>query len=336
MRVTRLITTALLAVAAQTHAAEKQALQPVSIVLQWDHQSQFAGYYMALDKGFYEKEGLDVTIIRGGPDVRPCEMLAAGKAQFCTTMLSTALEKREGGMPLVLVSQIINRSNFEVVAWKKPDKAASALILQPDDLNGRSMTVWKDDFRLPFMTFLDVNNIKMRVLPQYYSLSLFINHGVDACSAMHYNEYHWLLQHGVDPEDLTVFPLWQYGVDLPEDGIYATADMVSDNPQICRAFARASIEGWRYAKNHQDEALDAVMERVNEVQLPSNRTHMRWMLDAILASVFPEGAARWTVGQLSEKSYMAACKLLEKGGSISSVPAYSDFVMDQEAQDVEP
>jgi len=314
----------------------KPELSPVSIVLQWDHQSQFAGYYLALDMGFYAKEGLDVDIIRGGPDVRTCEMVADGEAQFCTSMLATALEKRENGLPLVEIAQVVNRSNFEIIAWKNPPGENRAPILRPEQLQGCRLTSWEEDFRLPFQMFLDARNIQVEILPQYYTLSLFINHGSDACSAMHYNEYHWLLQHGVNPDDLTVFPLWQYGVDLPEDGIYTTEAMLAKNPEICRAFVRASLEGWKYAKAHPEEALDTVMARVEKSQLPMNKPHMHWMLNEILTSIFPDENSLWTFGRLSQQSYLNACNLLKKEGAIHNTPEFTSFIKDEEVQDVEP
>ena len=316
--------------------AQKAAPKPVSIVLHWDHQAQFAGYYLALDQGLYAKEGLDVTIIRGGPNVRPIDYLNEGRAQFCTTMLSTALERHEEGVPLVLLAQIVNRSNFVIVAWKKPDGPDGPEITKPMDLGGRKVTIWEQDFRMPFQTFFEVQKVDPIILPQYYSLSLFMNHGVDACSAMRYNEYHWLLQHGIKEEDLTIFPLSEYGVPLPEDGIYALESTWAADPETCRAFARASLAGWKYAKAHPNEALDAVMQRVEEAQLPTNRPHMRWMLNEILASTFPEGSGGWIFGELSPNAYRQACGMLKRRGAINNSPEYSIFVKPTESADVEP
>jgi len=317
---------------AQTHAADKPALKNVSLVLHWDHQAQFAGYYIALDKGFFATEGLDVTIIRGGPSVRACETVDSGKATFCVTMLSTALEKRENGIPLVQLAQIVNRSNFEVVAWKKPEGENGREILKPADLAGRKITIWEQDFRLPYTAFFEAQNIAPEVIPQYYSLSLFLNHGADACSAMRYNEYHWLLQHGVNPDDITVFNLCDFGVPLPEDGIYTLDSTYQKNPAMCRAFAKASLAGWIYAKQHPDEALDAVMQRVEDAQLATNRAHMQWMLKEMLGSIFPGENGDWTLGKLSEDSYNKVTTMLKRFGTIVFAPDYRTFVKQEEAK----
>ncbi|HNX04030.1 MAG TPA: ABC transporter substrate-binding protein [Opitutales bacterium] len=316
--------------------AADTAHRAVSLVLHWDHQAQFAGYYMALDKGFYADAGLDVTIVRGGPDGTPCEDVGRGRATFCTTMLSTALEKRDGGMPLVLLAQVVNRSNFEVVAWRRPGGENGPEIRTPADLNGRRATIWPGDFRPPYEAFLEAQDVRPEVLPQYYTLSLFLHHGVDACSAMRYNEYHWLLQHGVREEDLVVFPLCDFGVPLPEDGIYTLESTWESDPALCRAFAKASLKGWEYARDHREEALDAVMRRVTEANLPTNRPHMSWMLNEILASTFPAENAGWRFGRLSPEAFQASCNMLLRHDAIKTAPDYTNFAKGALDDDVEP
>jgi len=320
---------AVAALAGLAHAAcadEARTLTPIRIVMHWDHQAQFAGFYMAADKGFYEREGLDVTIVRGGPDIRSCEMVVEGQAQFCASMLSTALEQWAKGVDIVLVSQVVNRSNFEVIAWKRPEGPDGPTILSPSDLEGRRVTVWEQDFLLPYKAFFDRHDVHPKLLPQYYTLSLFVNHSSDACAAMSYNEHHWLLQHGVKPEDITVFPLWQYGVALPEDGIYTTSEYQQEHPEICAAVARATMEGWRYARENVDETLDCVMERVEQAQLPTNRPHMRWMLTHILDSIFPAKDDTWSEGNLTKETFSQVCDLLLKSGWIHVAPEFDDFV----------
>ncbi len=318
-------------------AADSSAagLAPVALVLQWEHQAQFAGYYLALEKKFYEREGLDVQIQRGGPGVRPCETVAGGGADFCLTMLSTALEKRAAGLPLVLVAQIVNRSNFVLIAWKHPPSDPAATISRPSDLTGRRVTVWESDFRLPYLAFFDAQNARPEVLPQYYTLSLFLHKGADACSAMRYNEYHLLMQYGVQPGDLTVFNLWENGVVLPEDGVYALEKTWRERPEVCRGFARATLAGWRYAHDHPEEALDAVMRQIDATKVPTNRPHMGWMLREILLSIFPGPGDSWTPGRLSERAYSDSVALLERHGSLQGAPGYQDFVT-PEARDAAP
>lgn len=307
-------------------AAEAPAPHPLTLVLQWHHQSQFAGYYMALEKGFYRDAGLDVTILRGGSDVNPVELLTEGRADFCTATLSAALEMRSNGLPLVLLSQLVNRSNFQLLAWKHPDGSDAAPILEPADLSGRRITIWERDFRSPYLAFLQSWGAQPEILPQYYSLSLFLHRGAAACSAMRYNEYHTLLQNGVAEDELTVFNLWELGVNLPEDGLYGLAQTWRSRPELCRRFVQATLEGWRYARDHREETLDVVMRYIDAEKLPTNRPHMAWMLAEILKSVFPAAGDPWTFGVLSPQAYREASGLLQRQGRIASPPTYQDFV----------
>ncbi len=298
----------------------------LTLVLQWHHQSQFAGYYMALEKGLYKDAGLEVTILRGGSDVRPDRLLAEGRADFISAMLPTALEMRRDGLPLVLLAQLVNRGNFQLVAWKHPDGSDGTPVVQPADLSGRRVTVWEQDFRSPYLALFRGWGARPEILPQYYSLSLFLHRGVVACSTMRYNEYHTLLQNGVSADELTVFNLWELGINLPEDGLYALADTWRRRPEASRRFVRATLEGWRYARDHRQETLEVVMRYIEQEKLPTNRPHMAWMLDEILKSIFPTNDDPWTFGVLSRQSYRETTQLLQRQGRIDSPPAYQDFV----------
>lgn len=297
------------------------AEEPVHLVLQWEHQSQFAGYYMALEQGLYRNEGLDVTITPGGAHVAPFERLRKGQADFCTAMLSGALgEYRDHRGDLVLNAQVFNRSSLAIVAWTS-GRDSTTSITEPKDLDGRRVSLWQG-FLPPYQCFFERFGVTPEVLPQHYTLSLFLHRGVDACSAMLYNEYHVLMQAEVPAQDLTVFEFHKHGINLPEDGIYCLRKTREERPDVCAAFARASMAGWDYAKAHQAESLDVVMRYVDDANLPTNRAHMKWMLEAILEAVYPADGAAWDPGVLSEKSYEEALAIMNLA---DAAPAYGDF-----------
>jgi NitT/TauT family transport system substrate-binding protein len=302
-----------------------QSPEPVTMVLHWQHQAQFAGYYMALAKGLYRQQGLDMQILRGGPDVRVGEMLRSGKADFATFMLSSALETRAQGLPLVHLAQVVNRSNFLLVAWRHLPDGGS--VRELSDLNGRKVTVWLEDFRAPYLAMFAAHNVNPIVLPQYSSFSLFLHRGAAAFAGMRYNEYHTMLQSGVAEDEVQVFPLWDHGVRLPEDGLYCLAENWQRRPRTCRAFALASLDGWRYAREHTEETLDVVMGYVERDHLPTNRMHMRWMLKEMIASVFPGPSDGWTLGELSRPAYEKALAALTQKGQSLVAPPYDDFVV---------
>lgn len=314
------------AACADTSTGKMTELVPVRLVLQWEHQAQFGGYYMALEQGYYADAGLDVSIISGGAHVNTLQMVRSGEAEFCTDMLASVLTTQSGpdqesATPLVLLRQVLNRSNLTLVAWKD-GRNGDTPIQQPSDLNGAIITMW-DGYRSAYLHFFQRYGVNATIIPQYYSQELFLRRGADACCAMRYNEYDALQQSGVRLDQVHVFDFHDLGIGAPEDGIYTRQDFWQQQPQQCEAFARASMQGWEYALKNPQQTLDVVMGHVRQAQLPVNRAHMAWMLDSMLESIFPEGRADWQVGILSETSYRNVLTML---GLETSAPAYVDFV----------
>lgn len=297
-------------------AAEK----PVKIMLQWTHQAQFTGYYVAAAKGFYKARGLNVTIIQGGPGLDPMNELADGNVDFVTAWLTTALIRREAGLPAINVAQIVNSSNLLLISWKNQPGESSK------DLNGRRISLWEGDFRAPYLSWLQAEGVEVAAIyPQYYSVNLFLRNGVDACSAMYYNEYHMLYQAGVDEDDRTVYFLKDYGFGFPEDGIYCTEDTLRHSPETVAAFRAASLDGWRYAAEHPDEALDITMEYVTAANVATNRAHMKWMLEKILVSIVPGAGDNWTLGKLARADYEKTVLMMKGQAMLSNPPPYEVF-----------
>ena len=303
---------------AENHA---DAGTPVSLILQWKHQSQFAGYYMALEKGLYSGRGLDVTIVQGGPDRDPLEYLRTGRADFAMLWLVSAIEAAAQGVSLKNIAQVVNRSNLILMAWK--DSGVKSV----EDLDGRRVGLWEGQFRPPFIAFFRMQGIEPVVIQQNYSINLFLRHGVDACAAMDYNEYNMLYQAGVDLDELAVFPLASDNMPFPEDGIYCMSVMFRENPELCDAMAKASMEGWKYAAKYPEETLDVVMMYVSEANVPANRAHMRWMLETILSSIFPGRDGGWDPGRLSVDDYSKTARMMLGYGMITNLPSFNEFTV---------
>lgn len=307
-----------LVIAAQATAAEPAAV-PVRFVPHWSPQSQFAGYYVAFEKGLYRNRGLDVTVLKGGPDVDALSYLADGKADIATMFLTGALARRDQGMPLVHLGQVVNQCSQLLVAWKNQG------IRTLPDLKGRKVSVWGGNFRPAYLALFKGAGVEPAITDQYYSVNLFLLHGVTACAAMYYNEYHVLYQCGVDADELTTFALKDYGLGFPEDGLYCTAETLRQHPEACRAFAEASLEGWRYAAEHPQEALDIVMHYVEAEHVPTNRLHMQWMLEKILPTIVPGPNDAWRLGELARGDYEKAAALMKEYGLIASAPSFEAF-----------
>ncbi|MFA5206507.1 MAG: ABC transporter substrate-binding protein, partial [Lentisphaeria bacterium] len=185
----------LLALGAQPAATEP----PLRFLPHWIPQAQFAGYYMADSKGFYRQEGLNITVLKGGPQQPPDRALAENKTDFSGLFLSTAVVRRAEGQPLINLAQLIQRSSLMLVARK------SSGIRRPEDLDRRKVSLWSGGFEIQPRALFRNCNIHPVIVPQGSTINLFLRGGVDAASAMWYNEYHLLLAAGLDEEDLVLF-----------------------------------------------------------------------------------------------------------------------------------
>jgi NitT/TauT family transport system substrate-binding protein len=295
-------------------AAGSGQLKPVTLMLQWTPQSQFAGYYMAKEKGFYAEHGLDVTIIRGGPDRDQLEYLTTGKTDFMTQFLTGAIMYRDQGVPVVNLTQVVNRSNLMLIA------RAGAGISTIHDLQGKRISIWGEPFRAAYLGWLSSQKTSAEILAQNTSVNLFLRGGADACAAMYYNEYDLIYEAGIDRDQIVPFFLRDHGFNFPEDGIYCLDALAQSDPDACRAMAEASLEGWRYAKEHEEETLDVVMARVEEAHVATNRTHQKWMLETILGSIIPPHGTEWRMGDLLASDYQTAADTLYAQGLIDKPP----------------
>ncbi len=296
-----------------------EALKNVSFIPHWSPQAQFAGYYVAFEKGIYRKYGINLDIKMGGPHSVPVDLLEKGEADFGTVWLSTAIQKRSQGVRLVNIAQIVQRSALMLVAKKGRG------IARPEDINGKKVGLWRDEFRLQPMAFFKKFDLHVKIIPQSYSVNLFLRDGVDVASAMWYNEYHTIISSGVNPDELTSFFFHEYGLNFPEDGIYTLEHNFKKNPAGACNFAKASIEGWLYAFKHPEEALDIVLKYMTTANVPANRVHQRWMLSRMKDLVLPEDDKSITAGTLTKQDYLRVAGELRRNGLIGQEPAFDDF-----------
>ncbi len=284
----------------------------------WIPQAQFAGYYLAANKGFYRQEGLEVTVLKGGVSQPPDRALAEGKADFSCLFLSTAVMRRAEGLPVVNLAQLVQRSSLLLVARK------SSGIRRPEDLDGRKVSLWAGGFEVQPRALFRNRGIHPVVVPQGSTINLFLRGGVDAASAMWYNEYHLLLAAGLEEDELTLFRYDEFDLNFPEDGIYCREEFWRRQPAACRAFVRASLKGWRYAFAHPEEALDEVMRQTGNA--PTNRAHQRWMLARMRDLMEP--APGTAFGCLRRADYDRVAGELQRAGTIKTIPDWSGFHAD--------
>lgn len=300
--------------------AGQGSLKKATFIPLWKPQAQFAGYYVALEKGFYRKAGLDVTIIEGGPDSPPGALLEQGKADFGILWLSAALKKRGHGLKIVNIGQVVQRSGLMLVAKR------SSGIRVPKDLAGRKVSLWDGELRLQPMAFFRKYALSVDIIPQSYTVNLFLAGGVDAASVMWYNEYDTILNAGIDEGELVAFSFGDHGLNFPEDGIYCREETLAKDPGAAFAFAAASFEGWLYAFNHPEEALNIVLAAMRKAHVPANRVHQKWMLEKMKELILPSGDRR-DLGLLDKEDYANVCRELRSGKDITEAPAYDDFFL---------
>lgn len=297
---------------------QAEPLTKVSLVPQWIPQAQFAGYMMALEKGFYKDAGLELTLVRGGPDNLPFEALSKGRATFCTGWLSTGIQQRSAGIGVINLGQIIQRSALMLIAKK------AGGITSPTDLHGKRVGLWEGDFRIQPLAFFRREKLMVEMVPLYTTANLFLKGGVDAVSAMWYNEYHALINCGLNTNELTAFFFSDFGLNFPEDGIYCLEETYLANPEVCARVVEASLKGWLYAFDHQDEALNLIMRYCEEAHTGTNKAHQRWMLARMKDLILPNGD-RSTLGKLKEEDYSKVAGILLELNLINDIPAFADF-----------
>ncbi len=259
------------------------AADEVNLQLKWVTQAQFAGYYVAKDKGFYEEEGLDVTILPGGPDIAPTQVIAGGGADVTVEWMPAALAAREKGLPLVNIAQPFKSSGMMLTCWK------DAGIASPEDLKNRTLGVWFFGNEFPFMSWMSQLGIStdgksesgVEVLKQGFNVDPLLQRQADCISTMTYNEYWQVIDAGVNPDDLVTFKYEEQGVATLEDGLYVLEENLGDEAFVDKMerFVRASMKGWKYAEENPDEAALIVLD--NDETGAQTETHQKRMMGEI-------------------------------------------------------
>ncbi|KQT66259.1 MULTISPECIES: ABC transporter substrate-binding protein [unclassified Aureimonas] len=263
-------------------SAPALAADALTLQLKWVTQAQFAGYYVAAEKGYYEEAGLDVTIKPGGPDVAPTQVLAGGGADVVIDWMPSALAAREKGLPLVNIAQPFAKSGLMLTCRKETG------IASPADFKGKTLGVWFSGNEYPFLSWMSKLGLKtdggpegVTVIKQGFNVDPLIQKQADCISTMTYNEYGQVLDAGLKPEDLVVFKYEDQGVSTLEDGLYVLQPTLDDPAMVDKLarFVSASMKGWAYAKDHPDEAAGIVLD--NDTTGAQTEAHQTFMMTEI-------------------------------------------------------
>lgn len=308
--------------ATKAEAQPPAEMTKVTLQLQWVPQSQFAGYYTALAKGFYKDEGLDVTIKPGAVEIVPQQVVATGGAEFGIAWVPKVLASREQGADLVNIAQVFQRSGTLEISWKDSG------ITKPEDWRGKKVGTWgfgnePELFAAMRKVGIDPNNPNdVTIVQQPFDMSLLLNREVDAAQAMTYNEYAQVLEavnpetgELYQPEDLSVISFEEVGTAMLQDAVFVRGDWIADakNQELAERFLRASFKGWIYCRDNPDECVQIVLDAGTAL----GKGHMTWMMNEINALIWPSPNG---IGIMDPEAWKRTAEIAQQFEIIQNAP----------------
>ena len=264
---------------------EPPALEPVSLQLKWLHQFQFAGYYAAKIKGFYEQEGLDVTIKQRELFANNIDQVAQGESEYgvADSMMLLYISK---GAPLSIVAPIFQHSPQVFITLR------SSGIDSLYGLEGKNIAFYnKDTDGFPLLAMMNHNGVSAkleRTLIKVGPESLLTGR-VQAYPAYLSNEPYFFKQKDIKIN--TIKPI-NYGVDLYGDLLFTNKNELKNHPDRVERFKRASIKGWYYALQHKEEIIDYL---INELGAQKTREHLLYEANVIEEAIQPNSSPIGTI-----------------------------------------
>ena len=306
---------------------------PVKLQLQWVTQAQFAGYFAAIDQGFYKDQCLDVTILEGAVDIVPQTVLANGDADFAIAWVPKALASREAGANIVDIAQVFQRSGTLQVSFKDKGITSSA------DFAGKKIGNWGfgNEFEVfASMTKNGIDPASVENVAQQFDMVGLLEGDIDAAEAMTYNEYAQVLEainpatsKLYTPDDFNVVSYESEGVGMLQDAIWADGTRLSDPAYNDTAvkFVAASLQGWAYCRDNGDACAQLVTSKNSILGL----THQKWQMNEINKLIWP---ATGGVGTIDTAAWDRTAKLsqetknLEGGTVLTKAPDADAFTND--------
>ncbi len=334
-----IVAAAVTAALGMSRAQAAPKLTKVTLQLKWVTQAQFAGYYAAVEKGYYKNAGLDVTLKVGGPDITPEQTVLGGQAQFGIDWLPNLFATREKGGKIVSIAQVFARSGMTELTWK------SSGITSIAKMRGKKVGVWCCGNQPELFAALTKNGINpakssdVTIVNQPFDMNLFLQKKIDAAAAMTYNELAQVLE-SKNPAtgklytlaDLNVFKMASpaVGTGMLEDNIFTTEKYLHDpaNKTTIVNFLKASFQGWIYCRDHVSDCTNIVLKNGTAL----GHGHQLWQMNEINKLVWPNTNG---IGHVSNAQVAATAKIAKTYGVIKSLPsgatnyAYADQALNQ-------
>jgi len=271
--------------------ADGETTTAVKLQLQWFTQAQFAGYFAAVDQGFYAAQCLDVSILEGGVDTVPQQQLADGAVDFALSWVPKALASREAGANIVDIAQIFQRSGTLQVSFK--DKG----ITSPADFAGKNIGNWGYGNEFEIFAALTKAGLDpaadVTLVQQSFDMAALLAGDIDAAEAMTYNEYAQVLE-AIDPatgkqytaDDFNVVSYEDEGVGMLQDAIWASGERLASDAaykDTATKFVAASIQGWAFCRDNAQACADIVVSKGSKL----GASHQLWQMNEVNKLIWP-------------------------------------------------
>jgi len=286
---------------------------PVKLQLQWFTQAQFAGYFAAVDQGFYADQCLDVSILEGGVDIVPQQQLADGAVDFALSWVPKALASREAGANIVDIAQIYQRSGTLQVSFK--DKG----ITSPADFAGKNIGNWGYGNEFEIFAALTKAGLDpaadVTLVQQQFDMAALLSGDIDAAEAMTYNEYAQVLE-AINPDtgkqytadDFNVVSYEDEGVGMLQDAIWASGERLASDAaykDTAVKFVAASIQGWAYCRDNAQACADIVVAKGSKL----GASHQLWQMNEVNKLIWP---ATGGAGMIDPAAWDRTAKLAQE------------------------
>src|ERR671934_1332344 len=313
---------AALGVASSSGGSGSVKKDKVTLQLKWVTQAQFAGYYAAKAKGYYAKQGLDVNLKVGGPNITPEVVVASGQAQFGIDWQGSLLSTRDKGGKIINIGQVYTRSGTTELTWKNTGLSSFC------KLKGKKVGVWIggnefEQYAALRKCGIDPNNKgQVTIFAQPFDMQAFLSRQIDAASAMTYNELAQVLETKnpstgklYQRKDLNVFKYQNLGTGMLQDAVFVRDSWIKDkkNQDIARRFLQASFQGWIYCRDHYKACVNIVL--ANGPTL--GRGHQTWQMNEVNKLIWP---AKLGIGVISPAAARRTVTVARQGKLITKAP----------------
>lgn len=228
----------------------------IVLQLKWVPQAQFAGFFVAKEKGYFDAENLDVELKSGGVGINPVDVLISDGADVAVAWTGNVLPAIAKGEDIVNIGQGLQKSGMVLVAKK------SEGIEKPEDIKGKTVGVWPGGNETEPFAFIAKQGLDrdkdVTIVSQGFDMNQFFNDEINVASAMKYNELELVFEDGYTKDELTIFDLDESGAGMLQDALFVKRKYLDENKDLLVRFLRASMKGWDYAIMNQEEAVDMI------------------------------------------------------------------------------